>query len=83
VDGTPPYARSLVDPWASVAFNLGGVSPFERWLVARYDPTLTWTRYEPVSAENFVRGLPGSERLRMLFHARARIPNRAEFGKGW
>jgi hypothetical protein len=35
-----------------------------------------------VSAENFVRGLPGSERLRMLFHARARIPNRAEFGKG-
>src|SRR6266487_6920626 len=26
-DGTPPSARSLVDPWASVAFNLGGFSP--------------------------------------------------------
>ncbi len=29
-----------------------------------------------VSAENFVRGLPGSERLRMLFHARAKTKSR-------
>jgi hypothetical protein len=36
-----------------------------------------------VSAENAVISLAGLARLSCVFHARARLPDRSEFGKGW